>query len=113
MGKAITGSGRAGEIAHYHEEGVMAKIKTVEVEVEKTEENISITKPGEFDLNKFKAKQTATSPTWRRSSHRCRCTTWRPRRISCACIPTSRTIGRMSFVSWTCRSKARNAIPCI
>jgi hypothetical protein len=61
MGKAITGSGRAGEIAHYHEEGVMANIKTVEVEkVEKTEENILIAKPGEFDLNKFKAKQTAT-----------------------------------------------------
>src|SRR5262249_48761753 len=61
MGKAITGSGRAGEIAHYHEEGVMAQIKTVEVEkVEKIEENISIAKPGEFDLNKFKAKQTAT-----------------------------------------------------
>jgi len=40
----------------------MAQIKTVEVEkVETPEENsISIAKPGEFDLDKFKAKQTAT-----------------------------------------------------
>jgi hypothetical protein len=59
--KAITGSGRAGEIAQQHEEPVMAKIKAVEVEKAETpEENISIAKPGEFDLNKFKAKQTAT-----------------------------------------------------
>ena len=60
--KAITGSGRAGEIARHHEEAVMAQIKTVEVEkVETPEENsVPIAKPGEFDLNKFKAKQTAT-----------------------------------------------------
>jgi len=40
----------------------MAQIKTVEVEkVETPEENsVPIAKPGEFDLNKFKAKQTAT-----------------------------------------------------
>jgi len=60
--KAITGSGRAGEIAHHHEEAVMAQIKTVEVEkVETPEENsVPIAKPDEFNLDKFKAKRTAT-----------------------------------------------------
>ena len=51
-----------GEIAHKQEEAVMAKNKTVEVEkIETPEENsVPIAKPGEFDLDKFKAKQTAT-----------------------------------------------------
>jgi hypothetical protein len=60
--KAITGSGRAGEIAHHHEEAVMAQIKTVEVEKVETPEETSvpIVKPDEFNLDKFKAKRTAT-----------------------------------------------------
>src|SRR5262245_41540355 len=62
MGKAITGSERAGEVAQQHEEAIMAQNKTVAVEkVKAPEENSSpIAKPGEFDLDKFKAKQTAT-----------------------------------------------------
>jgi hypothetical protein len=51
-----------GEIAHNQEEAVMAKNKTVEVEkIETPEENsVPIAKPGEFNLDKFKAKRTAT-----------------------------------------------------
>ena len=106
--------GEPEKFAHHQQEAIIM-VKAIEkTEALTPEENrVPIAKPGEFDLDKFKAKKTATVANVGRFSRRYRCTTSRQRRILFACIPIFRTIGRIHFVSWTCRSRAKSATLCI